>query len=438
MVGGRTASDGRPAPVATLDHVRLRAEILRSAEALDPEADTVGPWRALAVATGNAFLTPEWFAAWRRHYDPKDRARVVVVRDRDPDDGDDPDPTPAGAIVGVLPVEIAGRTIRFAGANVGERYFPAARVDLRGEVAAAAATVLADAVPGAHLVLHHVPQASAESGSGSELGSESGSGSELGSPSDEASWVEDLRTAWPRRLTRIALRSDVLPWVSLPATWDEFLAARSRNFRNQIGRKERNLVKQHGARFRTADGSVPIATEMKQFFDLHVAQWEGRKPGTTLQSPDAQQFHVDFAAAALEQGWLRLVFLEADGRDVAALYGFTMGGRACYFNAGWDPAWSSTSVGLVLLAHAVRTACAEGASVYDFLLGDEEYKYRFATAEETVDTVALATPTSPARPALQLEGALRRVAAAVSEERKAILRSAVRPVMSRLPGGRRR
>jgi CelD/BcsL family acetyltransferase involved in cellulose biosynthesis len=105
---------------------------------------------------------------------------------------------------------------------------------------------------------------------------------------------------------------------------------------------------------------------------------------------------LDFAAAALERGWLRLWLLEVDGEPIAAWYGWRLGGRYAYYNSGFDPERSQLRPGLVLLAGVIRAALEEGAEEFDFLLGDESYKFRFAEDSRTVHNVTVARAWHPA------------------------------------------
>ena len=135
---------------------------------------------------------------------------------------------------------------------------------------------------------------------------------------------------------------------------------------------------------------------MAEFFALHAARWDELRG--RLDDPRARRCRRstrDFAAAALERGWLRLSFLEVEGTAVAALYGWRIGGRYAYFQAGFDTAWADASVGLVLMAHTVREAIEEGADEYDLLLGDEDYKARFATDERRVESLVVAGALRP-------------------------------------------
>jgi CelD/BcsL family acetyltransferase involved in cellulose biosynthesis len=81
---------------------------------------------------------------------------------------------------------------------------------------------------------------------------------------------------------------------------------------------------------------------------------------------------------------MRLYLLEVDGAAAAARYGWRVGDRFSYFQAGFEPAWSRQR-GFLLLAETVRAAIAEGAE-HDLLVGDEAFKARFATGERLGST----------------------------------------------------
>ena len=65
---------------------------------------------------------------------------------------------------------------------------------------------------------------------------------------------------------------------------------------------------------------------------------------------------------ALERGWLRLWVLEADGKAVAAWYGFRFAQIDWYYQSGRDPDWERQSVGFVLLAHTIAGRSTTGCS----------------------------------------------------------------------------
>jgi CelD/BcsL family acetyltransferase involved in cellulose biosynthesis len=344
-------------------------------------------WRQLAVGRGNGFLTPEWVGAWVRHYGDEQSPFVPVLRDQ------------GGALRGLLPLALPHsghpRVCRIAGANLGDRFHPVCHPSDEAEVAAAAGEALADA-PEAWTVisLDHV---------------------QIDEP-----WVEALGAATGRRLSTRSRIAAPLPLIDVASheSWDEYLSTRSSNFRQQVRRFARRATKEADLRIRRTESADDLEADMRTFFRLHDMRF-GDRGGSSLSAERARSFHLDFAAAALEQGWLRLWFLELDGSPAAAWYGWRLGDRYSYYNSGFDQSFGALSPGLVLISTVIESAFAEGATEFDFLLGEESYKYRFAERERTVSDVTLArTLPHPAAVVTGAEFAARRLVRAIPTSAK--------------------
>src|SRR3954454_17346253 len=101
----------------------------------DELRDLEPSWRDFAERRGNAFLTPEWFHSWSRHYGGHATSLVAGVRN------------PDGTLRGLLPLSLQpGRTgvAQFAGGNLGDFFLPVCEPGDEEEVAAAAGAALAD------------------------------------------------------------------------------------------------------------------------------------------------------------------------------------------------------------------------------------------------------------------------------------------------------
>lgn len=331
------------------DRIELVTEI-SEVEALAEE------WRPLAERRGNAFVTPEWFLAWLGRCGQGWEPRVAVVR------------TAEGELRGLLPLVSSKsggpQTLRFC--PIGDRFHPVADAGDEKAVAIAAAPALAPPDRGFRgLVLENVDA--------------------------DGDWWQALTEASPARMATVERDQSALPFVELAGLdWDEYLAGRSRQLRSQLGRKLRSLRKEHNVQFRRTRRSEEVTGDLGTLFRLHDARWAERPDSSAFSDPAVRAFHLEFATAALERGWLRLTSMEVDGAPVAALYGWLIGGRWSYYQAGFDPAWSRHSPGFLLLAETIREAIEDGASEYDMLLGEEPFKRRFATSSRTVCTIVLA------------------------------------------------
>lgn len=340
---------GQADPVQTVDRTELVTEI-GEVTALSAE------WRELAERRGNAFLTPEWFLAWLRHFGQDWEPHVAVVR------------TPGGTLRGLLPLlsskSKGRRELRVC--PIGDRFHPVAEAGDEEAVATAAAPAIAPPGPGLRsLLLENV-----------DTGGE---------------WWRALAKAFPAPLATVERGEATLPFVELAGlSWDEYLAGRSRQLRSQLGRKLRSLRRDHDVQFRRTRSADEVPADLATLLKLHDARWAERSESSALADPTVRKFHLEFARAAFERGWLRLTVMEVDRVPIAALYGWLIGERWSYYQAGFDPAWSRHSPGFLLLAETIREAIEDGASEYDMLRGDEAFKRRFASSSREVRTILLA------------------------------------------------
>jgi CelD/BcsL family acetyltransferase involved in cellulose biosynthesis len=326
---------------------------------LHPETDPVeSEWRELAERRGNAFLTPEWFRAWLRAYGDDVEPFVPLIRAGD------------GSLRGLLPLALSRsgrpRICQLAGANLGDRFHPVCAEGDEAEVGAEVGKTLAgQELPWSVISLVHVQT--------------------------ERPWVDALATGTGAGLRIRGRIAGPLPYLDLSAheSWDAYLRSRSSNLRQQVRRFTRRADQAGSLHIRRTERADELPADMATFFRLHDARFRTHG-GSTLSSERAQQFHLDFAGAALLRDWLRLWFLELDGNPVAAWYGWSIGGRYSYYNSGFDPEHSPLRPGLVLLAAVIESAFEEGATEFDMLLGNESYKYRFAEGERTVSDFSIA------------------------------------------------
>ncbi len=192
--------------------------------------------------------------------------------------------------------------------------------------------------------------------------------------------------------------------LDLPPDVEVFRSSLGAHRRRNL-RRARALLEGRGRlAFERARGEE-VAARMDDFFELHGARWRDRGESGVFASPAIRAFHREAAVGLEAAGWLRLRVLRVAGRVAAVVYGFARGGRASAYAGGFDPALGRASPGKLLNEWCIEDSIAEGASTYDFLRGDEEYKagwgavprpqrrLRLAARPETADS----TPAPDAR-----------------------------------------
>lgn len=167
---------------------------------------------------------------------------------------------------------------------------------------------------------------------------------------------------------------DVCPRVELPSSWDEFLTGMSQKNRHEIRRKT-NKIQREAEDYRyLITTAMCLSEDMESFMELH------RKSDPTkmaFMNPKREAFFREMALTFLQAGWLELSFLEAGGNKLAGLLNFRYRDTVYVYNSGYDPEFGHWSPGWVLISHSIQDAIGRGVRNYDFLRGNESYKYRF-------------------------------------------------------------
>ncbi|HEU5320911.1 MAG TPA: GNAT family N-acetyltransferase, partial [Methylomirabilota bacterium] len=343
--------------VATAAGRALELRELTSLEALARARD--GWDRAVAAAAApNVFLTADWLQAWWRHFGASATPWLLLAEDAG---------EPVAAVALMLTAHRAGpvrlRALEAPGADVptcADHMAPACRPGAEGAVAGLVAR---------HLRRH-------------------------GRRWDVAQWqaVPEGSAAMVRLAEALAPAarrqwrpSRPCPYLPLDGRWEAVEERLQRKFRDL--RKYLAAVERRGGRFllvRTEAELRQVLGELRRLNRLRVRS-KGGVPG--LERDDLFAFVGDVSARFLRRGWLRLHALEIGGETIGVNLNFAYGGKVYGYMSGFDPEWTRHGIGTVVMRQAVRTAQEEGFREYDFLRGDEDYKYRWTDLQRGAATL---------------------------------------------------
>lgn len=194
------------------------------------------------------------------------------------------------------------------------------------------------------------------------------------------------------------------PFIDLPATWEGLLHEMSSSRRENVRRKERALFK----RYHVEVEQVPpdrFEEGWNTLVSLHEKRWDQGVLGGAGRLAQHRAMVADGGAAW--ETWLSI--LRADGRPVAAWYGFAANGTVSYYQGGRDPAYGRDSVGQVLMGIMIRRAIERGFRRFDFMRGEEPYKFTWTDTVADTHALAVVRPglTRVVRQTLDLLAALR-------------------------------
>lgn len=324
----------------------MKIEVLEGLAAVGPAA-----WQALhAVTSGRSpFLSWTWQSEWTRTFAT---ARLEIRRVTDD----------AGRLLGLLPLYEAepGVFRLLGGIDVSDYLDLLAEAGREDEVWAA----LLGSRPAARPLweIHSVPAASPTVTRLPALAAEHGA------------------------VVTVALE-ERCPILTLPTTWDVYLAGLSGKQRHEMLRKIRRLERENsGARAVGLSSRADIEARFDDFLALHRQSRVGK---ARFMDERMEAFFRRVAAALAETDQLRLWLLDAPDGPLATFLCLEWDDRVGLYNSGFRPDAAALSPGLVLLAHVIRDAIDRDKRVFDFLRGEERYKYDFGPTPTDVYKVTV-------------------------------------------------
>jgi CelD/BcsL family acetyltransferase involved in cellulose biosynthesis len=134
------------------------------------------------------------------------------------------------------------------------------------------------------------------------------------------------------------------------------------------------------ARFELLNDPAALDPSIDALLDLMAHDAEKAK----FLTPAMRDHMRSLMRVAWEGGYLWMAFLTVNAVKAAGVVNFDYGNKLWGYNSAVNRDYLELSPGWVLLAHQLRWACENGRTVFDFMRGDEEYKYRFGAENSHV------------------------------------------------------
>jgi CelD/BcsL family acetyltransferase involved in cellulose biosynthesis len=181
--------------------------------------------------------------------------------------------------------------------------------------------------------------------------------------------------------------------LTLPGSFDEYLASHRSKVRNALRRKMRRLS-EAGGEVR----EVPVEGHeeaLQSFARLHHAR--ARSKGEEHPHIDERMLRLLLSAGRRPELTLRVFVLRLLERPAAVSVRLDYGGVAHLYNAGFDPEAGALSPGLLLELASVRDAIERGLSAFDFGPGTYQYKKELGGVKEERFELSMQNPAPWAR-----------------------------------------
>ena len=175
----------------------------------------------------------------------------------------------------------------------------------------------------------------------------------------------------------ITSQHEVTAVLDLPDSYEDWLAS--------IGKKERHEVRRKRRRFVAEFGDIEIVPHGSEAITMFCAMHRTSQGDKGMfMTGEMQSYFEDL----LDTGGAMIHTLVCDGIPRANAFGFETDDGYFYYNSAYDMDAAMASPGIVLLASMIEAQIARGARVFDFLKGDERYKFKHGASPRPLYSVS--------------------------------------------------
>jgi CelD/BcsL family acetyltransferase involved in cellulose biosynthesis len=174
----------------------------------------------------------------------------------------------------------------------------------------------------------------------------------------------------------------VCPIIRLPAQFEDYVQNLEKKERHELRRKIRRAEATEGVSWYAITGQ-DYTHDLDEAAESFIAlMMRSRSDKSDFMTDEMRRFFHQMIHATHDGGFLHLAFLEVNGVKAATYLSFDYNQKRLVFNSGLETeGFQSLSAGIVLAARIIDEAIQKGYTEFDFLRGDERYKYQLGAKD---------------------------------------------------------
>lgn len=176
----------------------------------------------------------------------------------------------------------------------------------------------------------------------------------------------------------------VAPYLTMDSTWEQYQSTLRKKFKADTLRQYRRLQQLGCLKFRRAE-SIEEAQEMLQVFSVQKeARYISTGARNRFQDEALLPFFQDITVSLWPSNSVDVVALRLGDTYVAVSLSFTSGDTYYYYMPSFNMAYQAYSPGRLLLHSLLADCFRRGFSEFDFLTGEDPYKFEWTSRYRTV------------------------------------------------------
>ena len=164
-----------------------------------------------------------------------------------------------------------------------------------------------------------------------------------------------------------------LPYLELPASYEQLRAGLKKSLRRNLNRRLQQLGRTTWAYTRHS-GTAVTEKHLGEAQRIERLSWKGQRGLGVFADDRDFRFHTDLLATPEKEFALDLAFLSIDGSPAVFQYGFVQGSTYFAYNTSYDPQYRDFSPGMLIMNALIEDLISKRMTRCDLLQGGDTYK----------------------------------------------------------------
>jgi CelD/BcsL family acetyltransferase involved in cellulose biosynthesis len=176
--------------------------------------------------------------------------------------------------------------------------------------------------------------------------------------------------------------STLNPYIKIESEWDDY----RKTIKRGLKWLKMNYALKKFSKLKDVEHNICNEKTFQQvkdvFFELHKQRQAYKLGRSIFEEEKCRNFFNDILVAFYKEDWIHFSYIRAEGKIISVVLGFKHNKRFSYWIPVFDPAFLKSYPGKVHLHNLIKQCFSDKYKVFDFMRGDEPYKFRWSNMQQ--------------------------------------------------------
>jgi CelD/BcsL family acetyltransferase involved in cellulose biosynthesis len=200
-------------------------------------------------------------------------------------------------------------------------------------------------------------------------------------PTDSPNWQGLMKIVQESNCYHYRQYCSKCPFIKLEGAYEDYFRSLPKKHRDDVKRQEKKLLEMGLLRLLVLEQNHPqLADYFESFWQMRRGRWEiaGRAGWIGFKEIEYKQFYRSLFEALTNGNKVHFSVLLSNEIPIAFHFGFLAGGRLYFYAPTFAHDYRAYSPGKIMIQYLLRHAFEKGIKEFDFLMGEEAYKFSWA------------------------------------------------------------